>query len=62
MQGGYAVSHSVSQSNCQGQNPELNTPLAVFSLLELELCQKPTQRYLYLSHTVVFIITCQIPY
>ena len=38
-----AASHRVSWSNCQGQNPGLNTPSAVFSLLALEPCQKPPQ-------------------
>lgn len=37
---------TVSQSNCRRQNPEPKTPVAVFSLLELELCQKLTQRFL----------------
>lgn len=46
---GSAVSHRVSWSNCQGQNPELSAPSAVFSLLELEPCQKPHQRYLDLT-------------
>lgn len=63
MEGSYAVAHTASQSNCQRQNPELKTPLAVFSLLELELHQEPSQcAGLTLSHTVdVLSVTCQKP-
>lgn len=51
--------HTVSQSNCHRQNPELKTPLAVFSLLELELSRaNPRVPGPTLGHAVdVFIVT-----
>lgn len=45
----YHCFYSIWQSNCQGQNPAWDSPWTVFSLLELEPCQKSAQQYLYLT-------------